>query len=367
MNEADRRGGAWRAVLGVVLAGAVVGVVLALLVGQGNPGNAGVCGACFLRDWAGALGLHGAGNCRYVRPEVAGVVLGALLAAAWRGEVRARGGGSPMGKLFLGAWVSVGALVFLGCPFRMLQRLGGGDLNAVVGLAGLVAGISLALVLTRRGCDQGRAAPLPLAAGLILPFGVAAVLVASLAGAPGVLVSDAPPGSVRAPWAASLGGALLVGALLQRTRFCTLGALRDALFYRDRHLLTIAAAIVVAYGVASALGGRFTLGLEGQPIAHTDAVWNFLAMLLTGLAASLAGGCPVRQMVLAGEGDTGAATALVGMALGAALAHSFALVSSGAGPTPAGKVAVVVGVVACLALALASRPNDRGGDGGGDA
>ena len=35
----------------------------------------------------------------------------------------------------------IGALIFLGCPPRMMIRIAGGDLNAVVGLVGFAAGI----------------------------------------------------------------------------------------------------------------------------------------------------------------------------------------------------------------------------------
>jgi len=37
-----------------------------------------------------------------------------------------------------------GALVFLGCPWRAFLRLAGGDLNAILGIGGLVAGIGSA-------------------------------------------------------------------------------------------------------------------------------------------------------------------------------------------------------------------------------
>ena len=64
-----------------VLAGAVLGVVAPLLVAAGNPGNMGVCVACFLRDTTGALGLHQAAAVQYIRPEILGLVLGGLLGA----------------------------------------------------------------------------------------------------------------------------------------------------------------------------------------------------------------------------------------------------------------------------------------------
>jgi len=44
-----------------------------VLVYLGNPGNMGVCGACFLRDVTGALGMIV--GPRIFRPEVAGVML----------------------------------------------------------------------------------------------------------------------------------------------------------------------------------------------------------------------------------------------------------------------------------------------------
>ena len=39
--------------------------------------------------------------------------------------------------------VMIGALAFLGCPLRMIIRLGGGDLNALVALVGFACGIPL--------------------------------------------------------------------------------------------------------------------------------------------------------------------------------------------------------------------------------
>lgn len=61
-----------------VVAGAALGIVAPLLTYNGNPGNMGFCAACFLRDTAGALGLHRATPLQYLRPELIGLVLGAL-------------------------------------------------------------------------------------------------------------------------------------------------------------------------------------------------------------------------------------------------------------------------------------------------
>ena len=41
----------------------------------------GFCIACFLRDTAGALGLHSAEAVQYIRPEIIGLVFGSFLMA----------------------------------------------------------------------------------------------------------------------------------------------------------------------------------------------------------------------------------------------------------------------------------------------
>ena len=100
--------------------------------------------------------------------------------------------------------------------------------------------------------------------------------------------------------------------------------------------------------------GSFTLGFENQPVAHTDALWNFLGMLLVGFASVLLGGCPLRQLILSGEGNTDSAVTSLGLLVGAAFCHNFALASSAAGPTPNGKVAVIIGIVVAVAIAFAN-------------
>ena len=75
-------------------------------------------------------------------------------------------------------------------------------------------------------------------------------------------------------------------------------------------------------------------------MAHSDGLWNFLGMVVVGWGSTLLGGCPLRQLVLAGEGNTDSAITVVGMLLGAAVSHNFKLASSGEGSTPNGHAAV---------------------------
>ena len=119
----------------------------------------GICVACFNRDIAGALGLHRAAVVQYIRPEIIGFVLGALVAALLFREFKPRGGSSPLIRFLLGMFAMIGALVFLGCPWRAYLRLGGGDWNAIPGILGLFAGIGLGIVFLKRGFSLGRSRP----------------------------------------------------------------------------------------------------------------------------------------------------------------------------------------------------------------
>ena len=97
--------------------------------------------------------------------------------------------------------------------------------------------------------------------------------------------------------------------------------------------------------------GYFNPGFAGQPVAHTDGLWNALGMALAGFGCVLLGGCPLRQLVLAGEGNTDSAITVFGLMAGAAVAHNFGLASSGEGPTANGKIAVVIGFVVLIVIA----------------
>lgn len=66
---------------GIIVVGAFIGILAPFLQKLGNPGNMGICVACFERDIAGALGLHRAAVVRYIRPEIIGFVLGSMSAA----------------------------------------------------------------------------------------------------------------------------------------------------------------------------------------------------------------------------------------------------------------------------------------------
>ena len=125
----------------LALAGVACGIVAACLAALGNPANMAFCIACFIRDTAGAMGMHQAEVVQYARPEIIGLVLGAFIISVATKEYRSTAGSSPMIRFVLGVIIMIGALVFLGCPLRMVIRMSAGDLNAWVALIGFVLGV----------------------------------------------------------------------------------------------------------------------------------------------------------------------------------------------------------------------------------
>lgn len=346
----------------IIIAGCIIGVIASMLVFFGNPANMGFCIACFLRDISGALGLHRAGAVQYIRPEILGLVLGSCLMAVATKEFQPKGGSAPLTRFTLGFVVMIGCLMFLGCPFRMILRLAGGDWNAIFGFVGFFAGILVGVFFLKRGYSLKRTYKLPDMEGGIFPA-VQIVLLVLLVTAPAFIFfseEGAGPGAKHAAIAVSLIAGLVVGALAQRTRLCMVGGLRDLVLFREWKLLAGFAAVFASALVCNLIltgvtdGTYFMAGFAGQPVAHVDGLWNFLGMLLAGFGCVLLGGCPLRQLVLSGEGNTDSAIAVVGMVVGAAFAHNFGLASSGEGPTANGKMAVIIGIIVVMAIASAN-------------
>lgn len=342
----------------LAIAGALVGIIAVVLVLLGNPKNMGFCIACFIRDIAGATKLHTAAVVQYVRPEIIGIVLGSFVISLCKKEFNPRGGSSPMLRFLIGAMVMVGALVFLGCPLRMVLRLAAGDMNALVGLLGFTAGIAVGVFFLSKGFSLGRTHRQNAVEGAAIS-GVNVLLLIFAVAAPALFAaSTSGPGSMRAPIIVSLLAGLIVGVAAQKTRLCMAGGIRDVILLKDGTLAIGSIFILVATLVMNLITGKFNLGFASQPVAHTAHLWNFIGMLVVGLGSVMLGGCPLRQLVLAGEGNSDSAVTVLGYLTGAAFAHNFGLAGSAdsvvegvykvGGPSSKGKVAVLL----CLALLL---------------
>jgi YedE family putative selenium metabolism protein len=355
---------------GIILTGAVIGIMAPILQKAGNPANMGICVACFERDIAGALGLHRSAAVQYIRPEIIGFVLGACIAALIFREFKARAGSAPIVRFILGAFAMIGALAFLGCPWRALLRFAGGDLNAVLGLAGLIVGIAIGVQFFKAGYNLGRSGRTYQAVGWIMPLIMIGLLLLLFfrpvftENGP-IFFSEKGPGSLHAPLLLSLVVSLIIGFLAQRTRFCTMGAVRDVILMRDFHLLSGVAALLITAFIINLLLGQINFGFAGQPVAHSSYLWNFTGMTLAGLAFALAGGCPGRQLFLSGEGDGDAAIFVIGMITAAAFAHNFMIagkpdavvdgVLQTGGLSVYGMTAVLLGLIVCLAIGFTMR------------
>ena len=340
----------------ILTVGLGIGVIAALLVMLGNPVNMGFCIACFLRDISGALGLHRAAAVQYIRPEIIGLVLGSMIMALKYKEFAPRGGSSPATRFIIAFFVMIGCLMFLGCPFRMILRLAGGDGNALFGLLGFVAGILCGVFFLNRGYSLKRTYKLPASEGFFLPAVMGALLVLLLLTPSFIFFTQAGggPGAQHAGILFSLIAGLAVGAAAQRSRLCMVGGIRDVVLFKEFKLLLGFVAVFAAALVCNIGFGLFKPSFAGQPVAHTDGLWNALGMLLCGFGCVLLGGCPLRQLVLAGEGNSDSAITVLGLIVGAAFAHNFSLASSGAGPTANGKIAVLIGLIVITLIACAN-------------
>ena len=93
-------------------------------------------------------------------------------------------------------------------------------------------------------------------------------------------------------------------------------------------------------------------------MAHAQHIWNILGMYAVGFAAVLAGGCPLRQLVLAGQGSSDSAVTFLGLFVGAAFCHNFGLAGVAAAAATAEAPAVAggpgingqVAVIACIVI-----------------
>ena len=346
----------------LALSGVVIGLLVMLLAMSGNPANMAICVACFIRDAAGALKLHTAAPVQYFRPEIVGFVCGSFLISMATKEYRSTAGSAPMVRFLLGAVMMIGALVFLGCPLRMVLRMSAGDLNAYVALIGFAGGVATGSCFLKKGFSLGRTYETKSLSGAVLPVLLAALLVIGVAtGA--YAASTEGPGSKHAPLLLALMVALVIGALAQKSRMCFAGSIRDVILMKNFDLLSIIAALFVVMTVYNIATGNFHLSFSGQPIAHSQHLWSILGMYVVGFAAVLAGGCPLRQLILAGQGSSDSAVTFLGMLLGAAFAHNFNLVGSAAkaatatdaavpgGPAMPGKIAVIVCIVLLFVIA----------------
>ena len=86
-------------------------------------------------------------------------------------------------------------------------------------------------------------------------------------------------------------------------------------------------------------------------------------MVIVGWGSVLLGGCPLRQLILSGEGNADSAVTVFGMIVGAALAHNFLLAGNAdsvndagtyvqGGIANSGKAAVIIILAVLLVISF---------------
>ncbi|MDD2890907.1 MAG: YedE family putative selenium transporter [bacterium] len=333
----------------VFLTGGLLGVLFAFLISLGNPPNMGVCGICFIRDIAGALGLHHMEKLSYIRPEILGFILGAFIIGIFTKEFKVIGGSSPIIRFTISFFVAMGALVFLGCPIRMLGRLAGGDWTALAGLLGFIVGIWIGTLFLKGGFTLGKAQEVSKINGFIIPV-IALILFILLLAKPSFLVLT-PKG--HAPIVIAIIAGLLIGIFAQRARLCFAGGIRDIFLMKDFHLFSGILGFFLFCFMGNLLLGQFKPGVS--PGVHTNYIASFLGMLLVGWGSVLIGGCPFRQTILAGYGNTDSGISFLGMVAGVAVAHNFMIAGSAAGVLSNGIIAMIIGIGVFFIIGLSNK------------
>lgn len=340
---------------GLFILGCLVGVGALFLAMNGNPGNMAICTACFIRDIAGAIKLQQVPTVQYFRPEIVGIVIGAFVMAIFRGELRATGGSSTVIRFFVGMIMMICALVFLGCPLRMMLRMSSGEIGAYVGLVGFATGILSGTFFLKKGYSLEKEQPMKQGNSFIWPLVLVGAFLLFLA-VPSLFASSAKgPGSMHAPIFLSLAVGALLGAVAQLSRLCFSGAIRNVFLMKDFRLLSLLLGFFLVMVIYNVAVGSFAVKAFG-PIAHGAMVWNFLAMFAVGLGAILISGCPLRQLVLASTGNIDSVITVLGMIFGAAIAHNFLLAAAPGtpavlgGPNFYGQVAVIFSILCLLVL-----------------
>jgi len=134
---------------------------------------------------------------------------------------------------------------------------------------------------------------------------------------------------------------LIIGWLGQRSGFCSIGGIRDLMLFKQKRLILGFVALIVSAFVfylifsliwPDAYGGFFWIinkgftAIGGAP-AGLSVVATVICMcvggIIVGILGVLLGGCPLRQLVMTGEGNLKAIFFVIGLIIGAIVFTMF--------------------------------------------
>ncbi|MBI4826981.1 MAG: YedE-related selenium metabolism membrane protein [Nitrospirae bacterium] len=349
--------------------GILLGAGAVLLSYFGNPANTGICVSCFMRNIAGAVGMHNDIRMQYIRPEIIAFVLGSFFASLAAREFKATSGSSPLLRFFVGVFLIFGCSVFIGCPIKLILRISAGDFTAIIGAIGLAAGVWTGLQFLEGGFRLGRPSETQRANGFIIPGLMLALFILFIVQAPFINFSTKGSAAQHAPVWVSLFFGLLIGAFAQISGFCITGGLARLFLWGPKEvygcpkstglLMAIGAFFLTALS-ANLLTGQFSPDLTTQAVVSDTYLWDALGMGLVGFGSVLIKGCPFRQLILSGQGDTDAGVTVMGMLVGGALVQNWGIAAASTEVPLWGKIAVLAGFVFLLIIGLLYRERDKG-------
>ena len=345
-----------------IISAGLVAAIGVLLTYFGNPPNMGLCMSCFGRDIAGSIGLHTVPIAQYFRPEIPGLLLGAFIASIVMGQFNPKGGEYSITRFIFGAFMGLGAMMFLGCTVRMGLRLGGGDMNALVGFAGFAGGVYVGTFFLRHEYNPGPKQETQKVLGTIFPLLACVFLIIFLVNPDLFKFSKEGPASKHAEiWIAIAFGAA-AGAIAFWGRLCFMRPFRDFYLTGSGKLFGGILLFVLVATALNLIFDFYKIGFTNQAdrLAHAEIECNILGMFTVGLAAVLLDGCPIRQLVKAGSGDVDSAVTVFGMIAAASLSDNFGITCSPkAQPLSAG--ITVLACVFAMFLIAAFSSRIRGG------
>ncbi|MBI5675391.1 MAG: YedE-related selenium metabolism membrane protein [Nitrospirae bacterium] len=347
----------------------MLGIGAVLLSYFGNPPNTGICVSCFMRNIAGAVGLHDDIRMQYIRPEIIAFVLGSFFTSLFTKEFKVTSGSSPLLRFFIGVFLIIGCSVFIGCPIKLILRISAGDFSALTGVIGLAAGVWTGLQFLERGFRLGRPSDAQRANGFIIPVLMFVLFVLLIFKAPFINTSTKGSAALHAPVWMSLLFGLLIGAFAQISGFCVTGGLARLLLWGPKEVYNCpkSSGLLVAIGAffltalfANLLTGQFSFNAAVMAGSSENYLWDALGMGLVGFGSVLIKGCPLRQLVLSGQGDTDAGAAVMGMLVGGALVQNWGIAATSTAVPFWGKITVLAGFIFLFAAGLLYRERDKG-------
>jgi hypothetical protein len=150
-----------------LLIGILAALVQVLLISAGGPEAYGFCVACHTRDVvndavnsvAGTKLAVAAISQNAILPvlTVVGVLIGAFISARSYREFRVKSGSIKSYILYGlgGLFFMIFALFMGGCPYRIGLRIGYGDIVALIGLFGIVAGAVIGIMIAKKSMEGG--------------------------------------------------------------------------------------------------------------------------------------------------------------------------------------------------------------------